>query len=72
MISYRIRLAGVGRRLDREHEARQWLAHATAALMRMETLPTLESLRGKPAVAKRQTPAEMKSVFAAMRAAANG
>lgn len=73
MISYRIRLAGVAKRLDREHENRQWLAHATASLMRMKKLPSLEELRnGGAPVVRRQTAAEMRAVFAGMREGASG
>jgi hypothetical protein len=36
-----------GRRLEREHNARAWLAWNVAALMRAKRLPTLKSLMVK-------------------------
>lgn len=53
--------------LERDFQGRAWLAWHTAILGRVEKIPTLASLTGAQPQTKKQTPAEMRAVFAAMR-----
>lgn len=56
--------------MEREFQGRAWQAWHTAVIPLMKTVPTLASLTGEQPTIKKQTPAEMRSVFAAMREAA--
>lgn len=69
-MTYRLQMAGEGKRLEREQEARGWLAWQTARLGRVKEFPALHEITGVRPVVQRQTPDEMKAAFAAMRAAA--
>lgn len=69
-MTYRLQMAGEGKRLEREQEARAWLAWQTARLGRVKEFPALHEITGVRPVVQRQSPDEMKAAFAAMRAAA--
>lgn len=51
-------------------KGRSWLAWHTAVLGRVEKMPTFAEFTGTRPKIKKQTPAEMRGVFAAMREAA--
>lgn len=71
-MTYRINMEAVGRRLDRERRRDAWIVWHVAALSRVAkgALPSIDDLAGVKRVVQKQSPAEMKSVFAAMRASA--
>ncbi|WP_196302184.1 hypothetical protein, partial [Streptococcus pneumoniae] len=57
-IEYRLRLDGVSKRFEREHQGRVWLAWHIAALPKIKTFPALDKLMGvKP---RRQTQEEIE------------
>lgn len=56
--------------MEREFQGRAWQAWHTAVIPLMKTVPSLAELTGAPTTNKKQTPAEMRAVFAAMREAA--
>jgi hypothetical protein len=60
--------AGAGERLKQEQQGRAWQAWHTAALPRLKTFPTLESLMGIKRQAQRQTASEMEAIFKAWAA----
>lgn len=55
------------RAAEADHHARAWLAWHVAVLGRVEKMPPLSDLTGVQPQHKKQTPAEMRAVFAAMR-----
>lgn len=71
-MTYRLRMEALGRQLDRERHRDAWMVWHIAALSRMGKgkLPSIDDLAGIKRVIAKQTPTEMKSVFAAMREAA--
>lgn len=68
-MTYRLQMQGEAKRLERDQQARSWLAWQIARLGRVKDFPPLHELTGVKPVVHRQTPAEMKAVFAALRAA---
>lgn len=60
--------AGASDRFEREQQGRAWQAWHTAALPRLKTFPTLESLMGLKRKARRQTVEEMDAIFKAWAA----
>ena len=69
-MTYRLQMAGEAKRLEREHVSRGWLAWQTARLGRIKDFPALHEVTGVRPVIEKQTPDQMKGVFASMRAAA--
>jgi hypothetical protein len=61
-------MAARGRVVEREQQARAWLAWHTAALPRMDKFPSLEKVMGVKRQARRQTASEMEGLFAAWAA----
>jgi len=57
--------AGASDRIASEQQGRAWQAWHTAALPRLKTFPTLESLMGMKRQAQRQTVSEMEAIFKA-------
>lgn len=55
---------------ERDQQNRAWLAWHSGLIGRMTKPPTLMDLMGIKPVVTKQTPDEMKSVFAGMREAA--
>lgn len=69
-MTYRLQMAGEAKRLEREQQARGWLAWQTARLGRLKEFPPLHEITGVRPVIRKQSPEEMKSVFASMRESA--
>lgn len=71
-MTYRINMEALGQRLDRERRRDAWMVWHIAALSRVGKgqLPSIDDLAGVKRIVAKQSPAEMQSVFAAMRAAA--
>lgn len=68
-------LAAKGRAAETDHRLRAWSAWQTASLTAFayhspKKMPKLESLTGQKPAPRIQTPDQMKSMFAAMRAKA--
>ncbi len=61
-----------GKVVERQRYDMAWQVRTTAALIRMKkgAFPSVDQLLGIKPIAKRQSPEEAKSVFAAMREAA--
>jgi hypothetical protein len=57
--------AGAAERLKQQQQGRAWVAWHTAALPRLKTFPTLESLIGIKRKVRRQTVSEMEAIFKA-------
>jgi len=60
--------AGASDGFTRQQRGRAWQAWHTAALPRLKTFPTLESLMGIKRQAHRQTVSEMEAIFKAWAA----
>lgn len=63
-------VAGRLNAMKREHREFAWLAWHMAVLPNVKTMPTIDDLAGSKPIARRQSPAEVKSVFQSMRDAA--
>lgn len=64
--------AGHRDRLMREHNDRAWLAWWTAGMVRAKKMPRLERLQQRPRVRRRQSGAELLSIFTQINAALGG
>lgn len=69
-MTHRLQLAGVGKRLEREHKERAWTAWHIAWMGRVKKPPSLAELIGEKPKRVAQSANQIRGIFAGMRAVA--